>query len=143
MTEAFAPASVTMLLADDLDVSRGDMICRPNNRPHVGQDIDAMVAWFSAQRGLQVGDKVRINHTTRSVAAIVTGIDYRLDINTLHRDLDAEKLELNEIGRVRLRTQQPLLYDEYRRNRTTGSFIVVDQHTHATLGGGMVLNPAT
>ena len=137
--EAFSPASVSILLTDDLDVSRGDMLCRPHNQPHVGQDIDAMVCWFSERAPLTPTTKYRILHTTRSVPAIVTGLDYRLNINTLHRDQNADRLELNEIGRIRLRTQQPLLFDEYRRNRSTGSFILVDQHSNETVGGGMIL----
>ena len=139
--EAFPPASVTILLADDLDISRGDLLCRPHNQPHVGQDIDAMVCWFSERAPLTAGTKYRINHTTRSVPAIVTGLDYRLNINTLHRDQDADRLDLNEIGRIHLRTQQPLLFDDYRRNRATGSFILVDQHSNETVGGGMILGP--
>jgi bifunctional enzyme CysN/CysC len=138
VAEAFAPMSVTVRLADDLDVSRGDLICRPHNRPHVGQDIDAMVCWLHSST-LRPGGRYTIQHTTRSARAVVTDLTYRLDVNTLHRDESAESLNLNEIGRLSLRTTAPLFYDEYRRNRATGSFILVDEATHATVAAGMML----
>jgi bifunctional enzyme CysN/CysC len=137
--EAFPPMSVTIRLTDELDVSRGDMICRPNNRPTVGQDIEAMVCWMDESRPLGVGDKYAIKHTTRSARAIVRGLQYRLDVNTLHRDESATALTLNEIGRVKLRTTVPLLCDEYRRNRTTGGFIVIDETTNRTVAAGMII----
>ena len=115
------------------------MICRPHNHPEVGQDIDAMVCWMSESRKLGERDKLAIKHTTRSARAMVTDLQYRLDVNTLHRDEAADALELNEIGRVGLRVTQPLFYDEYRRNRTTGSFILVDEASNATVGAGMIL----
>jgi bifunctional enzyme CysN/CysC len=136
--EAFPPMSVTIRLADDLDVSRGDMICRVNNRPSVGQDIDAMVSWL-AEAPMRVGGKYAIKHTSRSARAVVQDLRYRLDVNTLHRDLEAQTLGLNEIGRVTLRSTQPLFYDEYRRNRSTGSFVIVDEGTNNTVGAGMIL----
>jgi bifunctional enzyme CysN/CysC len=136
--EAFAPMSVTVRLADDLDVSRGDMICRPHNQPHVTQDVEAMVAWMH-ERPLQVGGKYVIRHTTREARALVQGLQYRLDVNTLHRDETAETLGLNDIGRISLRTTKPLFTDEYRRNRSTGSFILIDEVTNATVGAGMIL----
>ena len=136
--EAFPPMSVAVRLEDDLDVSRGDMICRPHNAPMVTQDVDAMVCWMT-DRPLRPGAKLALKHTTRSVRAVVRELRYRLDVNTLHRDEDATELGLNDIGRVRLRTTQPLFADEYRRNRTTGGFILVDEATNATVGAGMVL----
>ena len=136
--EAFAPMSVTIRLEDDIDVSRGDMICRVNNHPEVGQDLDAMVCWLT-DKPLAVGGKYAIKHTTRSARALVRDLRYRLDINTLHRDESASGLGLNEIGRLRLRTTAPLMFDEYRRNRTTGSFILIDEATNATVGAGMIL----
>ncbi|HEY2332234.1 MAG TPA: sulfate adenylyltransferase subunit CysN [Acidimicrobiales bacterium] len=136
--EAFSPMSVTVRLADDLDVSRGDMICRPHNRPHVTQDVEAMVAWMH-DRPLQVGGKYAIKHTTREARALVQTLQYRLDVNTLHRDESATTLGLNDIGRISLRTTQPLFVDEYRRNRSTGSFILIDEATNATVGAGMML----
>ncbi|CAN5303072.1 hypothetical protein BH23ACT2_BH23ACT2_30650 [soil metagenome] len=143
LDEAPADRAVTLRLTDDIDVSRGDMICRPHNQPHVGQDIDAMVCWMSESSSLTARDKLAIKHTTRSARALVTDVQYRLDVNTLHRDEVANSLTLNEIGRVRLRVTQPLFYDEYRRNRTTGSFILVDEATDDTVGAGMMLGPST
>jgi bifunctional enzyme CysN/CysC len=137
--EAFPPMAVTIRLNDELDVSRGDLICRPNNRPNVAQDIEAMICWMDESRPLTVGGKYAIKHTTRSARAIVRGLQYRLDVNTLHRDDSARELTLNEIGRVRLRTTVPLLCDEYRRNRTTGGFIVIDETTNRTVAAGMII----
>jgi bifunctional enzyme CysN/CysC len=136
--EAFPPMAVTVRLADDVDVSRGDMICRPHNQPTVGQDIDAMVCWMT-DAPLTPGAKLGIKHTTRTARAVVRDLQYRLDVNTLHRDDSADRLALNEIGRVTLRTTQPLFYDEYRRSRTTGSFILIDEATNTTAGAGMIL----
>ena len=137
--EAFAPMSVTIRLTDDLDVSRGDMICRPNNQPSAGQDIDAMLCWMSEASPLTPRTKLAIKHTTRSARAMVTDLRYRLDVNTLHRDESATSLGLNEIGRVSLRCTQPLFFDEYRRNRSTGSFVLIDETANATVAAGMIL----
>jgi bifunctional enzyme CysN/CysC len=139
--EAFAPMAVTIRLADDIDISRGDMICRDHNRPHVGQDIDAMVCWMTSDAELRAGAKLAIKHTTRWGRALVKDLQYRLDVNTLHRDESAPSLTLNEIGRVRLRTTVPLFFDEYRRNRTTGSFVLVDEASNNTVAAGMILGP--
>jgi sulfate adenylyltransferase large subunit len=136
--EAFAPMSVTIRLADDIDVSRGDMICRVHNQPRVTQDLDAMVCWLS-DRPLHVRGMYAIKHTTRGIRAQVRELAYRIDVNSLHRDETADSLTLNEIGRVTLRTTQPLFIDEYRRNRTTGSFLLIDEATGATVGAGMLL----
>ncbi|MCB1039031.1 MAG: hypothetical protein KDA94_05810, partial [Acidimicrobiales bacterium] len=141
--EAFGPMAVTVRLADEIDVSRGDMICRPHNQPTSGQDLDAMVCWMDESRPLRERDKLAIKHTTRSARVLVKGIQYRLDVNTLHRDDAATGLALNEIGRVQLRTTQPLFFDEYRRNRTTGSFVLIDESTNTTVGAGMILGPAS
>jgi len=141
IAEAFPPQAVTVQLADDLDVGRGDLICRPNNRPHVAQDIDAMVCWLTEQSSLTPGAKYTIRHTTRTTKAQVREVDYRLDVNTLHRDESARSLSVNEIGRIRVRTQQPLLFDPYRRNRATGSFILIDEVTHNTVAAGMITAP--
>ena len=137
VTEAFPPMSVTIRLEDEIDVSRGDMICRPHNQPAIAQDIDAMVCWMTDQP-LQPRAKLGLKHTTRSVRALVKELQYRLDVNTLHRDETADRLVLNEIGRVRLRTTAPVLADEYRRNRTTGGFILIDESTNRTVGAGMI-----
>jgi bifunctional enzyme CysN/CysC len=139
--EAFAPMAVTVRLTDDVDVSRGDMICRDRNRPHVGQDLEAMVCWLTADTQLRAGAKLAIKHTTRWGRALVKDLQYRLDVNTLHRDEESQGLTLNEIGRVRLRTTVPLFFDEYRRNRTTGSFVLVDEVTNNTVGAGMIIGP--
>ena len=135
--EAFPPMSVTVRLEDDIDVSRGDMICRVNNAPAASQDIDAMVCWMSTEP-MRPRQKLLIKHTTRTGKAIVSDIAYRLDINTLHRDQDGDELQLNEIGRVKLRSAIPLLADPYSKNRTTGSFILIDEATGATVGAGMI-----
>jgi bifunctional enzyme CysN/CysC len=137
--EAYPPMSVTIRLDDELDVSRGDLICRPHNQPAVAQDIEAMLCWMDESRPMAVGGKYAIKHTTRAARAVVRQLHYRLDVNTLHRDESADGLRLNEIGRVRLRTTVPLLADEYRRNRTTGGFIVIDETTNRTVGAGMIV----
>jgi bifunctional enzyme CysN/CysC len=142
VSEAFPPMSVSIQLSDDLDVSRGDMICRPNNQPHVGQDVEAMVCWMNESASLQAGAKLAIKHTTRTARALVKDLQYRLDVNTLHRETEINALALNEIGRVTLRTTAPLFFDDYRRNRETGSFILIDEATNATVGAGMILGPA-
>ncbi|HKS44457.1 MAG TPA: adenylyl-sulfate kinase [Amycolatopsis sp.] len=142
VTEAFAPQAVTLQLTDDLDVARGDLICCPGNRPHSGQDIDAMVCWFAERSALTPGATYTIRHTTRVTTAEVRTLDYRLDMNTLHRDESAKSLCLNEIGRVQLRTRQPLLFDAYRRNRATGSFVLVDDVTNDTVAAGMITGPS-
>ncbi|HEY8472134.1 MAG TPA: GTP-binding protein [Natronosporangium sp.] len=139
VAEAYPPMSVTVRLADELDVSRGDLICRPHNAPTPTQDIDAMVCWMDESKPLAVGGKYAVKHTTRSARAIVRELQYRLDVNTLHRDEAADSLRLNEIGRVRLRTTVPLLADPYRRNRTTGGFIIIDEATNRTVGAAMII----
>jgi bifunctional enzyme CysN/CysC len=136
--EAIPPLSVTMLLEDDIDVSRGDMICRPRNKPTLTQELELMVCWMH-ERPLQVGGRYWIKHTTRSVRGLIDAVHYRIDVNTLHRDEAAETLGLNEIGRLRLRTSAPLLVDEYRLNRLTGSLILIDETTNDTVGAGMVV----
>jgi bifunctional enzyme CysN/CysC len=138
VAEAFPPQAVTMQLADELDVGRGDLICRPGNRPHAGQDIDAMVCWLTERSDLTPNARYTILHTTRTTKAQIQQLDYRLDVNTLHRVEGVESLRLNEIGRVKLRTQQPLLFDPYRRNRHSGSFVLVDETTNNTVAAGMI-----
>ena len=138
IAEAFAPMSVTLLLDDDVDISRGDMICRPHNRPAAAQDIEAMVCWMSSEVALARRSRLVVKHTTRTVKAIVTDLHYRIDVNTLHRDESATQLGLNEIGRVRLRLTQPIFCDPYARNRTTGGLILIDEGTNATVGAAMI-----
>jgi len=136
--EAYPPMSVTVRLEDNIDISRGDLLCRPHNQPLVTQDVEAMVCWMDSAAQLRPGQKLAVKHTTRNARALVKDLRYRLDVNTLHRDDQATHLGLNEIGRVRLRTTQPLLCDPYSRNRTTGGFILIDEATNRTVGAGMI-----
>jgi bifunctional enzyme CysN/CysC len=136
--EAYPPMSVIVTLEDEIDVSRGDMLCRRHNQPTVGQDIEALVCWLSPTV-LRPNDRYVIKHTTRTARALITGLRYRVDINSLHRDEHAEVLGLNDIGRVVIRTTSPLLYDPYRRNRLTGGFVLIDEHTNATVGAGTII----
>ncbi len=140
--EAYPPMSVTLLLDDDLDISRGDMICRPHNQPHVTQDVQAMVSWMADAPVLTERSRLIVKHTTRTVKAIVRDIGYRLDINSLHRDEAADRLGLNEIGRVALRLTQPIFCDPYARNRMTGGMILIDEATSATVGAAMITDPS-
>ena len=138
VSEAFPPMSVTLLLDDDVDISRGDLICRPNNRPHAAQDIEGMVCWMSADRPLAPRTRLVVKHTTRTVKGIVTDLHYRIDVNTLHRDESAAQLGLNEIGRIRMRLTQPVFADPYSRNRLTGGMILIDEATNTTVGTVMI-----
>ena len=137
--EAFAPMAVTVRLEDEIDISRGDMICRPNNQPIVTQDVDAMVCWMDEKSSLSPRKKYSIKHSTRAARIMVKDVNYRLDINTLHRDEEATEISLNEIGRISFRSTVPLFVDEYRRNRETGSFVLIDEDTNATVAAGMIL----
>jgi bifunctional enzyme CysN/CysC len=138
VAEAFPPMSVTLLLADDLDISRGDLLCRPHNQPPVTQDVEAMVSWMTDAGRLAPRSRLVVKHTTRTVKAIVRDLHYRLDVNTLHRDEGATGLGLNEIGRVSLRLTQPLFCDPYTRNRLTGGLILIDEATNATVGAAVI-----
>jgi len=140
--EAFPPMAVSVSLADDIDISRGDLIARPNNQPVASQEFDAMVCWMADDSALEPGRDYVIKHTTRTTRVRVGALDYRLDVNTLHRDKSATALKLNELGRVTLRSQAPLLLDEYVRNGTTGSFILIDPDTNVTVAAGMVRDTA-
>jgi bifunctional enzyme CysN/CysC len=142
LEEAFPPMSVVLHLEDELDVSRGDMICRPNNRPTTARSIEAMVCWM-ANTPVSTGDRVLLKQTTRWVTATVEDVRYRVDVHGLHRDKTATTLELNDIGRLKLRTSAPLSIDDYRRNRHTGSFILVDESTNDTVGAGMIVDAHT
>ncbi len=135
---ASPPMSVTMQLEDDVDVARGDLICRPHNQPDITNDFEAMVCWM-ADEPLRPGGRYIIKHATRSAKAMVEDLRYRMDVNSLQRDQASEELGLNEIGRVRLRTSTPLLLDEYRLSRATGGFILIDEATSDTVGAGMVV----
>ncbi len=138
VTEAFPPMSVTLLLDDDVDISRGDLICRRHNRPAAAQDIEGMVCWMTADKPLMPRSRLVVKHTTRTVKGIVTDLHYRIDVNTLHRDESATQLGLNEIGRIRLRLTQPVFADPYARNRQTGGLILIDEATNATVGTVMI-----
>jgi len=132
---AFPPMSVALRLEDDIDVSRGDLISRSGNRPAAARDVEAMVCWMS-EEPLREGERLMLKHTSRWAEATVESIRYRVDVETLHRDQDARSLELNDIARVHLRASSPLNVDDYRRNRATGSFVLVDETTNETVGAG-------
>jgi len=138
INEAFPPMSVTFRLSDDLDISRGDMIVRENNVPETGQDIEVMMCWMS-DKPLLPGMKYYLRHTTSEVRAMIKEIVYKVDVNTLERVPDGKELRMNEIARVQLRTTKPLFYDSYRRNRTTGSIILIEEGTFNTVGVGMIV----
>ncbi len=135
---AFFPQSVTILLKDEIDVSRGDMIVKPNNQPKISQDLDSRICWFSASRKLSRGGKFIFRHTTKEAQAIVSEINYKVDVNTLRKVEEIDGFEMNDIGRVMLRVSQPVFHDAYRRNRNTGSFILVDPFTNETVAAGML-----
>ncbi len=136
--EAFPPMSVTLLLEDEIDISRGDMIVRKNNSPEVRQDLEVMVCWLG-KRPLQLSGKYTLRHTMQEARCIVKEIRYKLDINSLHRNLEDKTIKMNDIARVVLRTTKPLFYDIYRRNRTTGSLIFIDEASNETVGAGMII----
>ena len=138
IAEAYPPMSVTVLLEDDMDLSRGDMIARENNQPEVSQDIEVMVCWFH-EKPMQLRGKYTIMHTTQEARCIIKEIRYKLDINTLHRNQEDQKIGMNDIARVVLRTTKPLLHDSYRQNRITGSIIFIDEATNNTVGAGMII----
>ena len=136
--EAFAPMSVAMTLEDEIDLSRGDMLVKANNAPQGSQDIEAMICWFSETR-IQPGGKYLIRHTTREAKCVVKTVRYKVDINTLHRVAGDTSIGMNDIGRIHLRASQPLMCDTYQRNRATGSFILIDEFSNATLAAGMIV----
>ncbi|HEY2714815.1 MAG TPA: adenylyl-sulfate kinase [Solirubrobacterales bacterium] len=142
VTEAFPPMAATLLLEDEIDVSRGDMICRPSNQPTANQTFEAMICWFDESSSLRTGAPYQLKHTSKWVAAEVETLRYQLGVDTLHSDRTAETLEVNEIGRVAIHTASPLFFDTYRLNRTTGSFILVDPATNLTVAAGMIIGAA-
>ncbi len=135
---AFAPQSLTIELEDDIDVSRGDMIAKKNNSPEVSQDIDAMICWLG-NKPTQLGSKYTIRHTSNESKAIVKELVYKIDIQTLQRLENESALNANDIARIKLRTTTPVLYDSYRRNRVTGSFILIEEGTNNTVAAGMII----
>jgi len=136
--EAFTPMSVTMTLEDDIDISRGDMLAKPDNQPTVGQDIDLMVCWLNKDP-LNPNGKYAIKHTTQEARCIIKEVKYKVNINTLHRVEGDKEIGLNDIGRIKIRTTKPLFYDSYKRNRKTGSIILIDEYTNETVGAGMII----
>ena len=138
ISEAFAPMSITMTLEDEIDISRGDMIVRENNTPTVGQELDVLVTWMN-NKPLNPRTKVIIKHTTNECLGIIKEIRYKVDINTLHRIENIEKLEMNEIGRITIRLAKPIFYDSYYKNRQTGSLIIIDEQTNETIGAAMII----
>jgi sulfate adenylyltransferase subunit 1 len=136
--EAFAPMSVTMTLEDEIDNSRGDMIVRENNVPNVGQDIEVLVTWMSTSP-VHARTKVVIKHTTNECVAMVKELKYKIDINTLHRIENIDKVEMNDIARLSIRTSKPIFFDPYKKNRQTGSIIIIDEQTNETIGAGMII----
>ena len=137
--EVFAPMSATITLEDEIDMSRGDMLVKANNQPLPTQDIDAMVCWFSSDKPLAGRGKYILRHTTKEVKAIVTEVCYKININTLRKIEDDLTLNLNDIGRIKVRTSAPLIADNYKSNRTTGSFVLIDELTNATVAAGMII----
>ena len=136
--EAFAPQSICLTLTDEIDISRGDTLVKANNPPQVGQDIEAMICWFSA-KPMPPKAKLVIRHTTQETKAIVQEVKYHVDINTLHKIEGIDSFQMNDIGRISLRTAVPLIHDSYRRNRSTGSFILIDPGTNETVAAGMIV----
>lgn len=137
LEELFAPMSAAIELEDDIDISRGDMIVKPNNQPHNSQDIDCMMCWFDS-KPLQVGGKYSLMHTTNNVRAMVKEIVYKMDINNIERDKEDKEIKMNDVFRVRLRTTKPLFWDSYDKNRKTGSLILIDEATNNTVAAGMI-----
>lgn len=138
LEEAFAPMSVTITLEDEIDISRGDMIVKPNNQPSATQDVELMICWLN-EKGLQPNGKYILKHTSKECRCIVKDIRYKMNINTLHRIEDDKSIGLNDIGRIQLRTTSPLFCDSYNKNRTTGSVILIDEFTNETVGAGMII----
>ncbi len=138
LEEAFSPQSVTITLDTDIDISRGDMIVRENNSPNIGQDIDMMVCWMNEKKLIPNG-KYSIRHTTKEARCIVKDVRYKVDINSLHRNEQDKEIGMNDIGRILIRTTVPLFYDSYRKNRITGSVILIDEGTNETVAAGMII----
>lgn len=138
LDEAYPPMSVTLRLSDDLDISRGDMIIKENNVPQIDQNLDVMICWMS-EKPLSPGTKYYLKHITQDVRCLIKGIKYKVDVNTLKRIIDGQELKMNEIARVSLRTTKPLFFDSYRKNRQTGSLILIEEGTNNTVGVGMIV----
>lgn len=139
--EAFTPMSVTVVLEDEVDVSRGDMLVRPGNIPKTEQNFEAMVVWMHDQPMIP-GKQYLFKQTTKSISGNISTLRYQIDVNTLHRS-PSPGLKLNEIGRCRISLAETMIMDGYRNNRATGSFIIIDRISNATLGAGMILDRKT
>ena len=137
--EASPQMSVTITLEDEIDISRGDMIVRENNQPKISQDIECFVAWMDDKNLLKVKGKYAIKHTSKDVRCVITEVSYKMDVNNLSRITENVQINLNDIGRIKLRTTKPLFYDSYRKNRLTGSFILIDEATNITVGACMII----
>ena len=137
LSEAFAPVSCSILLEDEIDISRGDMIVKSNNPPERGQDIEAMLCWFSDKK-MMIRGKYVLRHTSKEIKAIVTDLQYKININTLRKVEDDKEFGLNEIGRACIRTSSPIFYDSFNDNRNTGSFVLIDEQTNETVAAGMI-----
>ena len=136
LEQAFPPMSVTVCLEDEIDISRGDMLVPPSHPPHVTRRIDARIVWMH-DNDLELGRTYLLKHTTQTICAGVKAVRYRVNIDTLEKEA-ASGLRLNDIGAVVIQTHKPLFCDPYRRNRSTGSFVLIDPITNATVGGGMI-----
>ncbi|WP_340152813.1 sulfate adenylyltransferase subunit CysN [uncultured Marivirga sp.] len=138
LDEAFPPMSVAMTLEDDIDISRGDMLAKVNNQPTKGQDIELMVCWLNVDP-LKLGGKYTIKHTTNETRAIIKEVKYKVNVNTLEKNEEDKTVGANDIARITLKTAKPLLYDAYRKNRNTGSLIIIDEFSQQTVGAGMII----
>jgi len=139
LDEAYAPMSVTITLEDNLDASRGCMIVKPNNKPRVTHDLELMVCWFSERDKLQLNKRYSLRHTTQDVKCLIKDVRYKVNVNTTHKIEDDLDLDLNEIGRIVVRTSNPLFVDSYKDNRQTGSIVLVDEMTNSTVAAGMII----
>jgi sulfate adenylyltransferase subunit 1 len=137
LDEAFAPMSVSLTLEDQVDASRGDMIAGALDRPTVGQDIELVVCWMDEKK-LKVGGRYAVKHTTRDARCVIREVEYKLNINTFERNTADTEIGMNDVGKIKIRTTVPLVYDTYKRNRATGSLILIDEATHVTVGAGMI-----
>ncbi|MGA7393443.1 MAG: GTP-binding protein [Terrimicrobiaceae bacterium] len=140
LQEAFSPQSVTLVLEHDIDVSRGDLFVDPNNLPGASSELHAKICWMHP-RPLQRGKKYFLKHTTQTLQTVITSIEHRINVSTLDTEPETPELVMNDIGEVRLRTSKPLVFDAYATNRLTGSFILIEQGTNATVGAGMLFPP--
>lgn len=135
---AHSPQSVVITLEDDIDISRGDMIVKENKKPEMGQDIEMMICWLNEKPMIQ-GGKYMVKHTTNDARCVIKEVPYKINIDTLEKKYDEQSVGLNEIARIKIKTTKPLYYDPYRRNRITGSIILIDEGTNNTVGAGMIV----